>query len=605
MLFAIDTETTGTALSDEAFIVTVHIQGEAEPRGWDFRIEGQRAEFLDFARRLFQPDNVAVAHNAQFDVFYLHKLVGDAVFAPVWEDTLVLAKLENEHRTSYDLDHMAWVHLRERKDNSLYEKMADLFGGKPTRNVQMKRIFEAPHDVVMPYALKDATLTLRLWEKLNGDMAKQGLEKIRDFERQVTQHLVRLKVEGVKVNPDTARRNIGVLEEAISEEVRKGDALGLNGININSPKQVHELFKFRQDRFGDWYVYDAPVDRWIRIPSTPKGAPALRGDVLSDMEDERAKWISNMRSLIKTRDTFLKTYVIEDSWQGRLHPTWNQVLSSGRISMTGPTLQNVPSRNKTAAKAVRQCFEPDDGQVWVEMDLSSHEVRVFAHLVGKFDDNLIREYRQNPDLDLHQYVADLTGLPRNPPKGGAPNAKQLNLSMIFCMGNGTVAETLGLPWEYATLDNGERYKKAGPEAMKIIEEYHRRVPGVAKLRDAAQAIVKRRGYIRTFMGRKLRIPKDKIYKTSAMLIQSTSADYNKIYLMHIDRLARERGGRLLANIHDSYSVSLPPEAVEDFVATVQNDLLHPTRWEPPRVPILIELNGTGDTWWQAYNGGDD
>jgi len=239
------------------------------------------------------------------------------------------------------------------------------------------------------------------------------------------------------------------------------------------------------------------------------------------------------------------------------------------------------------------------------MDLSSHEVRIFAHLVSRFDPTLQEEYRKNPELDLHQYVADLTGLPRNPPKGGAPNAKQLNLSMIFCMGNGTIAETLGLPFTWEKLGNGEYYKKAGREAMEIIETYHRKVRGVNALRDAAQAIVRRRGYIRTFMGRKLRIPKDRIYKTSAMLIQSTSAEYNKWYLWFIWHKVREYGGYLLANIHDSYSVSIPADAVDDFFNSVQNELLHPTMWEPPRVPILIEQNGQGTNWWIAYNGGEE
>ena len=167
-------------------------------------------------------------------------------------------------------------------------------------------------------------------------------------------------------------------------------------------------------------------------------------------------------------------------------------------------MQQIPSRNKKVAAIVKPCFLPDEGQVWVDADMASFEVRVFAHLIN--NEEIINAYRLEPDLDLHQFVAGLTNLVRNATYSGEPNAKQLNLSMIFNSGNGAIANKMGMPWDWASfLPRGKKdipenyitYKKAGIEAERIIAKYHRRIPGVKKLADGCKRKAESRGYIYT------------------------------------------------------------------------------------------------------------
>jgi DNA polymerase I-like protein with 3'-5' exonuclease and polymerase domains len=264
-------------------------------------------------------------------------------------------------------------------------------------------------------------------------------------------------------------------------------------------------------------------------------------------------------------------------------------------------MQQIPSRDKVTAAIVKPCFLPDSGQVWLDYDLASFEVRVFAALVGMYNDYLVRMYQENPTLDFHQMVADLTGLIRNAEYGGQPNAKQLNLSMIFSQGAGATAQKMGFETEDAEFTDewGDKikYQRAGNDAYRIIDLYHRKVRGVGKLAETARKIAEKRGYLRTKYGRHIRFPKRyKSYKASGILIQATSADINKENWCIIDE-ALDGRGRIVLNTHDSYSMSADIDTLEETKADVKGAVER----EFLGVPLLLDYNGVGRNWWSALN----
>jgi len=336
---------------------------------------------------------------------------------------------------------------------------------------------------------------------------------------------------------------------------------------------------------------------------TPKGNPSIGGEYLTAMDDPRAQLITDLRSVIKTRDTFLGGHVIGHSYNGRVYPNINQCKGEdggtkwGRLSYTGPAMQQIPNRNKEVAAIVKPCFLPDEGHVWVDGDMASFEVRVFAHLINS--QAIISEYQQNPGLDLHQFVADETNLPRDPTKEGGANAKQLNLSMIFNQGNGATAMKMGLPWKWDSFEVGGKtitYRKAGDEAMDIINRYHYRVPGVKELMQKCKDAAERRGFIFTFTGRRIRFPSKRFtYKASGLLIQSTSAEYNKEN-WEIVESELEGVGHMILNTHDSYSMSMPEDNWREHFDRVKARIEQPGR---ARVPLVLDLSGVGTNWWDA------
>lgn len=538
-----------------------------------------------------------ICHNAAFDL-KMSKSAGMNLDINSLDDTVTRACMINEHLLSYSLDDLAKKYLNEAKDSSLYQKMADVLGGRATRNVQMKQIADAPVELVSPYAMKDTRLTLDLWDWQEEEIRRQGIERIVDFERNLMPTIIRAQLRGIRVDLAYAEEAADKMTPIIAEIQKRINKLAGWEFNINSGPQVKKYFN-PEERNGQFFVGNTMIGK------TGTGNPSLGADYLREIRDPMAGMILEVRSLIKTRDTFLRGHVLSHSHNGRVYPTINQNkgedggTGTGRLSYRGPAMQQIPSRNKKIAALVKPSFLPDEGQVWVDVDEASFEVRVFAHLVN--NPVIVEAYKENPGLDFHQFTADLTGLLRNATYSGEANAKQLNLSMIFNSGNGAIADKMGMPWEWNTFTTraGKEitYKKAGEEALAVIARYHKRIPGVRELAEGCKSMAERRGHIFTRLGRRLRFPGGyKSYKASGILIQATAADINKENWITIEDTLQGRG-HLILNTHDSYSMSLP-ENWRPIYAEVKSEL----EKDKLRIPLITDLNGAGKNWWEALQG---
>ena len=598
--FAYDTETTGLnpMAGDKVFGFSVSTP-DGKDYYWDIRTNPKAAEWINhqFANL---GDTKVVCHNLSFDYRMSH---ATGIYMPIGNchDTVIYACLINEHEHSYSLDYLSRKYLRvQKKGDDLYKDMAKIFGGRATKNVQMKRIADAPEYIVAPYAKADTRATLELFDWQMKEVERQDLQRIVDFERRVTPVIIASEMRGVRVDVERAQQAVVHMCEPINHLQRQLNDIAGFQCNPQPSKDIQKLFNPTW-RDGRWWAVDGTP-----LESTESGNPQLDAATLRNMSHPASKVILELRSLIKTRDTFLTGHILESAVNGRVYPSINQTkgesagTGTGRLSYTSPALQQIPDRNKEVAKIVKPIFLPEEGHLWVDADMASFEVRMFAHLIGTPD--IVQAYKNNPETDFHQFVADLTGLPRNATYSGQPNAKQLNLSMIFNQGNGTTAETMGMPWTWESFtpkgDTREVvYKKAGAEAMEIINKYHSALTGVKALADGCKAKAESRGYIFTRCGRHLRFPNGfKSYKASGLLIQSTSADENKMNWLRINEALEGTGGVMLLNTHDSYSLSLPEDQANEIARKVKKVV------EEDRgllVPLILEVQNAGKNWWES------
>ncbi|WVR18105.1 DNA polymerase [Burkholderia phage Bm1] len=609
-VIALDTETTGLVYPrDKAFGVSLSLPGpnpnDYSPAGdgfkayWDIRRQPEIKRKLNSA--LSSYNGTVVFANAHFDCKMLH---GAGVEVPLRkvDDVITRAVQINEQLMEYNLDYLAKKYIGRSKVSDIYQALADMFGGKPTRQVQMPNLHRAPPELVAPYAEEDTAVTLALWFWQQAEIERQGLEQICEFEQSVFPTLQRMTRRGIRVDEQVAEEAQGKLTTIIdADQTRLNELVGFD-INVNSSPQIKKVFQPKQVGEGKTKVWVA--DNGHRLETTDSGQPSIPSPVLREMDgDERAKLIVAIRSNIKTRDTFLGGHILGHAVEGRVYPTINQSkgedggTGTGRLSYQDPAMQQIPSRNKVVAAIVKPAFLPDEGEDWADSDMASFEVRVFAHLVK--DERILKQYRDDPLSDFHQMVADLTHLPRNATYSGEPNAKQLNLSMIFNSGNGAIAEKMGMPWEWDSFESRGTeivFKRAGPEAMEVINNYHRRLPGVKSFAERAKAVAEDRGWVRDQFGRRFRFPRGfKSYKASGIIIQMTAASMNKKALTVVED-ALGRDGNLLLNTHDSYSMSIRGERERVF-GRVQEAVQDSFPWF--RVPVVMELTGFGKNWWDA------
>lgn len=591
-ILALDSETTGLGPKDRAFGISWRLTGQ-EAKYIDLR-EDDPTELFNMISRSEVP---IVCHNGSYDYRMCYNA---GIVLPIdrLDDTVIRATQIDEHEFSYGLDSLCKKYLGRTKESEIWDEMAALFGGQPTREVQIRRIADAPKEMVAKYAVQDAILTHDLWQWQEEEIERQDLRQICDFERSVMPSIIRNEMRGIRVDVARAEQAVDDLTGVIDTHTLQLFELAGAKFNPNSSTDIAKLFKPKKGSDGAWYT-----NTGFRVPSTPGGKPSFNAESLRDMGSPLSEAILSIRSMIKTRDTFLKGHILGNQIDGRVYPSIHQTkgedggTGTGRFSYSNPAMQQIPSRNRAVAAIVKPIFLPDEGQVWVDADMHSFEVRVFAHLVN--NETILAKYRDDPRSDFHQMVADLTGLPRNAKYSGQANAKQLNLSMIFNSGNGAIAQKMGMGYTHASFQKGNQvfnYLKAGPEAEEVIAAYHRALPGVKQLASRATAKANTFGYVKTQFGRHLRFPgKQRTYKASGLAIQATAADINKMNWILIEQALGDEG-RLVLNTHDSYSLSLP-ENWEPHWERVKQSVEAGFPWF--RVPIILELSGAGCNWWEA------
>lgn len=617
----IDTETTGVDWTRErVFSVAISVPDctleklLAHPKTapiksvyFDVR---RRPDLYDELRELAPKLDLVVNHNLKFDA---HMLANDGVHLNHYESecTMIRASLINEHLKQYSLDSLAKKYLGLSKVDDIYKKLADLFGGAATRKAQMPNLHRAPASLVEPYAVRDTEVALRLWAWQVGEIHRQDLHQVWGLEKRLYPHIFKMERNGVPIDEGRAEYQAEVIEEKIETLQGELDKLAGFPVNPNPSASISKLFKPEQKANGDWVACDGTL-----LTVTPAGKPSFNADALEAMKHPAAEMILRLRKMKKTCDTFIRGHILSHSRNGRVHPNINQVkgdetggTGTGRLSYTKPALQQIPSRDKEIAMLVRPIFLPEKGHGWTYGDLDQHELRMFHHYVNA--PAVVKAYNEDPNLDGHMIAAELTGLPRNAPKAGGANAKQINLAMVFNMGSGELADRMNLPftWESFTDHKGNEhtYKKAGPEAMEVMEQYHSQVPGVREVAAKARTIAKARGYVRTIFGRHLRFPGGEFtHKASGLVYQASSADLVKLDIINTCEYLEAEcpDGRLLLSIHDEQNISMPYDNAKQHMDNIRN--LIQTRPGAPtklRIPIRTDFSQLSANWWEATQAG--
>lgn len=587
--FCLDYETTGVSWwKDKVFGIAV----ANEHGSWYFDIR-RNPEAVRWLTDAIRGASSVISHNAKFEAHFTRELTG-LVDVP-WKCTMVAAALINEHLMAYDLDSLAKKYIGRQKDTEIYRVLADMFGGQPTRNVQMPNLSRAPIAVVSKYAKIDAEVALGLWKWQKEELKAQELEKVWEVEMQLLNVLTDVEYRGVKVDVARAEKAIDDVTVIADQKQRELNQIAGFVVNPNPSKAIERLFEPKMAN-GNWVLVDGTI-----ADKTEGGKASINAEVLRRMRHPGAKLILDLRRLLKTRDTFLKGHILGYELNGYIHANFNQTKSegdvgtgTGRLSVNSPALQQIHKRNKEIAKIVRSIFIPDEGQEWHCHDWAQMDFRVASHYIK--NPKILQMYRDDPSTDFHQLTANLTGLPRSPTVDVKGNAKQINLGLCFSMGEGKLAREMGLPYTIE-MSGGREWLRAGEEAKEIFRKYHENVPGVREFLDKASSVAKTRGYVKTLLGRRIRFPNINFsYKAGGLIFQGTAADALKMKLIEVHDALKGTEARLMLNVHDEFDISAPLGSRDKYGLEVQEIVREFSGIF--RVPIMSDL-GIGDNWYVA------
>ena len=524
-----------------------------------------------------------IMHNAAYDLGWL-RATGFEVNGTIY-DTMLAAPVLDENRYAYSLNSLGFDYLKEIKSEQGLKESASDFGVHPK-----KELWKLPAMHVGDYAEQDAALTLKLWHNLRPLLIKDEVGSIFELETEVLPVLVDITLKGINFNRAQCERHMAEMRRKETEILKYLKSQAGMQVDIWAAQSIAAAF----DRLG------------IQYPKTAAGAPSFTKSFLDTHDHPMSKMILEARELNKTHGTFLEPYLKHSAKDGRIHTHFNQMRNeeggtvTGRLSASNPNLQQVPARHEIIGPMVRGLFLPEEGQVWAANDFSSQEPRLLVHYAALLGlpgaEKMAQAYREDPNMDFHQMVADLAGIKRKA-------AKTIGLGLMYGMGKAKLATQLDLPMD---------------EASDLINTFHAKVPF---LKGTVDAVMKRiehpasGGSIRTLLGRKCRFPlweptewgvnkalpreqavieygvrikRAGTYKGLNRLIQGSAADQTKAGMVALHKA----GFRLLLQVHDEVALSVrnideAREAADIMAKAVTLE-----------VPSRVDVE-TGPSWGEA------
>lgn len=535
------------AEGDASYIPVRHQHGENVPLD----------EARDWLAEVLATCGTWVNHNVKFDA---HFVAHEGIAIPTLVDTVVLAKMIDSDARTHALKPLC-------RDIGLpmdeeVELKAWLKGAKT------KDYGAAPADIVGRYAKMDVignrALYRHLLEQLPSDM-----EELWEMEKKLTNLLYRMEVRGLHTDRDECRReqvrSLRAMVEA-SDRIQE-----LTGVELkNSPKCLFEILCVQ---------LGLPI-----LARTDNGSPSFDKAALKLYEglpevrfDERASGVIDALGTYREEAQFKGLFADSFIEKGpHLHPSYNQLVRTGRMSSSGPNSQQLNKRAKKLIVPKGAFFSTDASQV---------EFRVIAHYIQ--DEDVIRAYTDNADTDFHTWVAELCGVDRKP-------AKTMNFAMAYGAGKQKITQQLSQMLEVETDDPREFERLTQMRANEIFARYHERLPGVKRTSEKANASCRRKGYIRNVYGRRRHLPLSQTHKAFNSLVQGCAMDITKTKMVELD----EFGARIVANVHDEILIDDDPKIINDpeWQREVLAILEGPTKI---RVPIRWDWGTSEESWADA------
>lgn len=548
-MLSFDTETRGLTYHEDVQSVFMVQWADAygeyvcdENTGWQ--------PFLDAIAQ----EQMLVAANASFDVHHLHAsgVVDLLSSGHRVHDVQTLARVAIPGRWSYKLESLGTDLLGKGATKAQHELKEHAHLHKCTWTSEDKDyygLWKFEPELMERYGKEDVRLTYDLWQHIWPRASDVDREVYRMEIAGVAPILRSAERHGVLVDPERRDELKARLLQERNEYRSKLLASGISEAALGSD----DASASTKALLADLLTAGVPLYRM-----TPKGKSlAVDKDSLKEFEGSHPV-ISDLLAW-RARNKTLSTYITAlEQADPRIHTSFNQCEArTSRMSASRPNVQNLPT-----TKGVRDVLIPASGNAFVVADFEGIEVRVLAYYLG--NQELIAAL--DDGLDMHQLTAQRVAQALGDPgakfedfvKGGPrgkerDRAKTTTFRTLYGGGARLTSVQLGIPMT---------------EAAALVAAVKDVIPGYAKFDAAVQRKLRQRSYVKTILGRRLAVPKDKKYIGLNRIIQGSSAEIMKLAMIAAAPVLEPLGYQIVLVVHDELVAEGPDHLADEALAAM-------------------------------------
>jgi DNA polymerase-1 len=331
---------------------------------------------------------------------------------------------------------------------------------------------------------------------------------------------------------------------------------------------------------------------------TGTGMWCVDKDVLGGIEHPLAQAALGRRQAVKIVSTYLEHFLELSQRDGRVHASINSVggtarslfesggsgrgVRTGRMSISRPSLQNVPTRTKEG-RHVRDCFVAEEEHTWVKVDADQIEMRLLAHLAR--EPKMIEAFVSEGDFFVN-LAKDLFADPhfqKSDPRRQL--IKNGGYAKIYGAGIDKFAKTAGAPFD---------------EAAAFMRRFDALYPGVPRFVHEVERVARQRlddegvSYVRSpLTGRRHVADPGKLYPLVNYLIQGTAGEILKLKAVEADQAGLS--DYMMIPVHDEFDLEVPNDRVDETLDGLR-DVLNDDQLL--RVPLTWSIT-TGKRWGEC------
>ena len=484
-------------------------------------------------------------------------------------DTMVASYLLNPSKSNHNLEDISFDYLNHKMTTPIEELIGK---GKNAITMDMVDV-----DKVCKYCCEDSDVTLRVKGVLEKELSAKDLEELfYKVEMPLVEVLAMMEQSGVSIDKDYLADLSLEMEKKLDKLTKHiYDSAG-EEFNINSPKQLSRIL-FEK----------------LKLPIVKKTKTGISTDeeVLTKLalEHKLPESLLEYRELSKLKSTYVDSLPsMINPKTGRVHASFNQtVTATGRLSSSGPNLQNIPIKTEEGRKIRKAFVAGSKDSVLISADYSQIELRVLAHLSG--DTELAIAFKDG--RDIHTYTASLVfGVDEKDVDLKMRNmAKTVNFGIIYGMSPYGLSQSLKIEVN---------------KAKDFIDAYFERYPAIRLYLEGLIEEAMQNGYVTTILGRRRYIPEinssDGRLKAFAQRtavntpIQGSAADIIKVAMISINNKIKGMKSKMIMQVHDELVFDVPKNESEKMRRIIKDGMEKVIELKVP-IEAHVEM---GPNWLQ-------